>query len=414
MLEIYFEADATLARLRSGPPGPFMDGFAEALSVSGYSHWTARGYLRAAHHLGLWMERGDVALAELSDETLAGFADHLPGCTCLRRNRGVYSDALAGARLFLNHLRSHGVVSAAEALPGPMLPEHVASFERWMAVHRGVQTSTLLAYRMLVVELLDALGSPGTFDARGLRRFVAERAARHGRSRAKTVVTATRMFLRYAIAHGLCPAHLDTAVPTIAEWKLATLHPYLAIEEVERLIDTPDTSTPAGMRDHAILLLLTRLGLRAGDVIALSMDDIDWSTGTLCLCGKGRRVTRLPLPQDVGDAVLRYLDAGRPDSTDPHVFQRVRAPWGALRSASAVSDIVTRTARRAGLELPRGGAHLLRHSLATGLVREGVPLVAVRTLLRHQSDQTTAHYAKLDTSALAGFAQPWPEEVAPC
>lgn len=413
MLDTYFEAAATLARLRTGPFGPFMDGFAGTLCAVGYGRWTARGFLRGASHLGFWMQRTGISAGALSEDTISTFADHLPVCDCLRRNKGIYGDAVIGARMLLAYLRTLGVAPASPVVPVKALSGHIVGFERWMMVHRGVQPSTLLAYRMIALELLAALGEPTAFQARSLRRFVSDRAAQHGRSRAKTVVTATRMFLRYAIAHGLCAVHLDTSIPTIAEWKLGTLPRYLGSDDVERLLATPDLSRPAGLRDHAILLLLARLGLRAGDVVALRFDDIDWAAGTLRVAGKGRQTTRLPMPQDVGDAVKAYLDAGRPDALEPQVFLRVRAPYGSLHSSSAVSGIVKRTARQAGIKLARGGAHLLRHSLATRLVREGVPLVAVRTVLRHQSDQMTAHYAKLDTPALARLAQPWPQEVAP-
>ena len=414
MLESYFEAAATLARLRSGPTGPFMDGYAIALKAAGYSHWTARGYLRAAAHLGIWMQQRGEVVADLTVDALITFAGHLPECVCLRRNQGAYSDAVAGTRLFIEHLRSLKLLASESAREEAPVPDQIMDFENWMRSHRGVRSSTLLAYRPILLGLLDSVGGLASFDAFRLRRFVTERAARHGRSHAKTVVTATRMFVRYGIAHDLCAAHLDTSIPTIAEWKLATLPAYISPELVEQLISTPDPSTETGKRDRAILLLLARLGLRAGDVVDLRLGDIDWSSGALVVAGKGRRTSRLPLPQDAGEALLRYIAEARPDTIDEHAFLRTRAPIGPLGSSSAISGIVKRTAVRAGVEMPGGGAHVLRHSLATHLVRDGVPLDVVRTVLRHQSAQTTAHYAKVDTPTLAKLAQPWPMEVASC
>ena len=414
MLEKYFEAAATLARLRSGPTGPFINGFANSLSEAGYSRWTSRGYLRAAAHLGAWMAREGIGVATLGEEALEDFARHLPHCSCLRRNRGIYGDAVAGARLFIEHLRNQGILPPAPEPDADPVPEIIISFERWMRDHRGVTTSTLLAYRPLLVELHEAVGTPDAFSARSLRAFVSDRASRHGRGRAKTVVTAVRMFVRYAAAHGLCGPELVDAIPTIAEWKLAALPAYLSAEEVERLIEAPDSESATGLRNRAILLLLARLGLRAGDIKDLRLGDIDWETGTLRVAGKGRRTTRLPLPQDAGDAVLRYLVEGRPDVADDHVFLRSRAPAGPLKTACAVSNIVNRAAERAGIRMPRGGAHVLRHSVATSLVRGGVPLPAVRVLLRHRSEQTTLHYAKVDVPALRKIARPWPTEVQPC
>lgn len=408
MLETYFEAPATLKRLRSGPTGPFIDGFAAALQEASYTRWTARGYLRAAAHLGIWMQAGDLNVHDLGESALDAFAGHLPHCTCVRRNRGIFSDAAAGTRHFVVHLQAAGVLPPADDDLNVPLPEWLTKYETWMIRHRGVRPSTMLTYRLPTVELWESTGGPAGFTAHSLRQFVVARAVQHGRSRAKTGVTATRMFVRYAVAHDLCAPELVDAVPSFVDWKLSSLPTYLAPEDVERLIDTPDTGTAMGLRDRAILLLLARLGLRAGDVTALRMRDIDWENGTLQVKGKGRRSTRLPLPQDAGDAVLRYIDEARPEIADAHVFLRVRAPAGRLRTSCAVSDIVNRTAARAGVHLSRTGAHVLRHSLATNLVRDGLPLAAVGAVLRHRREQTTALYAKVDTSTLGTIAQPWP------
>jgi site-specific recombinase XerD len=411
MLEIYFEAPATLRRLRSGPTGPLIDGFAAALQEASYTRWTARGYLRAVAHLGMWLETSGTDVAGLCEPILEDFASHFPKCTCVRRNLGVFSDAVAGVRHFLAHLRANGLTSPSEAVSEVSLPEWLVEYEAWMVRHRGVRPSSMVTYRLPTVELWEFTGGPAGFTARSLRRFVSARATRHGRSRAKTVVTATRMFVRYAVVHDLCAPELVDAIPTYVDWKLSTLPAYVSPDVVERLVDIPDVGTATGLRDRAILLLLARLGLRAGDVAAMRMRDIHWENGTLEVSGKGRRTTRLPLPQDVGDAVLRYIEEGRPEIADPHLFLRVRPPVGKLRTSAAVSDIVNRTAARAGIELPRTGAHVLRHSLATSLLRDGMPLAAIGVVLRHKNEQTTALYAKVDTNTLGTLAQPWPEEV---
>jgi len=414
MLEKYFEAAPTLARLRLGPTGPFLDGFAAVLDGAGYARWTARGYLRAAAHLGTWMGAVGLDVAELRDEALSRFAAHLLDCTCLRRNKGGYRDAVVGARLFVGHLADRGVLPRAPQPAQQTIPDAVARFEHWMLHHRGVTQSTLEAYRPILVELRDQVGDAADFTASTLRQFVSARAARHGRSRAKTVVSAVRMYVRYAVAHGLCAPHLADAIPTIAEWRLSSLPRYISPAEVERIIEETHATSPSGLRDRAILLLLARLGLRAGDITAMRLEDFDWEAGTLLVAGKSRRATRMPLPQEVGDALLAYLVEARPDTPDPHVFLRLRAPIGRLRTSVSVSSIVHRAAQRAGVQMPRGGAHVLRHSIATALVRDGVPLSAVSVVLRHHSEQTTAHYAKVDLPALRRIAQPWPTEVSPC
>ena len=414
MLETFFEATPTLIRLRSGPTGAFADGFAESLRKSGYARETARGYLRAASHLGTWMQAEGVTVDLLDERAVAGFARHLHRCRCLRGNRGVYANAVAGAGHFLAHLRARGDVPLPPAPAVRKRPELVERFEDWMRFHRGVVERTLEGYRPVLVDLLRRAGDPKSFTAESLRRFVLDRVAPHGGSQAKTTTNAMRMFVRYAVSQGLCEARLVDAIPTIAHWRLTSLPVYLPPADVERLVRAPDSSTPLGLRDRAMLLLAARLGLRAGDIVALRLGAINWQGGTFVVTGKGRRASRLPLPQDVGDALLAYLAEARPDVGDDHVFLRLRAPFGRLRHQVTVSEAVSRAAKRAGIQMPRGGAHVLRHSLATTLVRGGVPLSAIRVVLRHRSNQTTTLYAKVDVPALLKVARPWPLEVMPC
>jgi site-specific recombinase XerD len=169
---------------------------------------------------------------------------------------------------------------------------------------------------------------------------------------------------------------------------------------------------PKGLRDRAVLLLLARLALRASDIAGLALRDMDWRSGWITVCGKGRRPERLPLPQDVGEAILRYLQQGRPALHNDRVFARVCAPLGPLTRA-AVSQIARSALRRAGIQAPSNGAHVFRHSAATAMLRQGASLAGIGAVLRHRSPSTTAHYAKVDFELLAEVAQPWPE-VSPC
>ena len=177
---------------------------------------------------------------------------------------------------------------------------------------------------------------------------------------------------------------------------------------VERLIQGCDPASPRGSRDRAVILLLARLALRAGDVRDLRLKDIDWSQGRLRVVGKGRCETWLPLPQDAGDAVLHYLEHFRPAIDDGHVFLRVHAPFGPLPSSGPISKLVRRAIRRAGIKAPSMGAHLLRHSAATEMLRQGSSLDVIGAVLRHRSVESTAHYAKVDLTLLRSVAQPWP------
>jgi site-specific recombinase XerD len=218
------------------------------------------------------------------------------------------------------------------------------------------------------------------------------------------------MFLRFLIAEGQCAVGLDAAIPTVAHWRLASLPRYLPPKDVERLIASCDRASAGGRRDRAILLLLARLGLRAGDIVHLRLSDIDWKDASIQVCGKGRRHTRLPLSDEVGQAIVAYLKKGRPRTNADTLFTRCRAPFRAFGSSSAVSDVVDNALRRAGVVRPsRGAAHLLRHSLATSLLWQGASLEDIGAVLRHSSVETTQIYAKVDIPTLRKIAQPWPE-----
>jgi integrase/recombinase XerD len=224
---------------------------------------------------------------------------------------------------------------------------------------------------------------------------------------------ALRAFVGYLIATGRCRAGLDATIPSVAGWRLSALPRYLPTADVERTLSACDTTTVAGARDQAILLLLARLGLRAGDIYALRLGDLDWKQATIEVLGKSRRKTQLPLPQEVGDAVLHYLKV-RPAVRSSHLFLRLASPVGAFaKNSTAVSDIVERALQRASVDASNKGAHVLRHSAATALLAEGVSLESIAVLLRHRSLDTTAHYAKVDMKRLGMLAQPWPE-VSPC
>jgi site-specific recombinase XerD len=234
------------------------------------------------------------------------------------------------------------------------------------------------------------------------------------RSYAKTYVTALRAFLRFLSTQGRCQPHLDHAVPTVPEWRLSGLPRYLERSDIERVIASCDLSLPLGIRDRAILLLLVRLGLRAGDIWSMRLDDLNWDAGTVKVLGKGRREVCLPLPQDAGEALIEYLVNARLPADTDRVFLCANAPVRPFATSASVSDVVRLALQRAGIvDPPSKGAHLLRHSAATEMLRAGASLDVISTVLRHQSTDTTAYYAKVDIAMLEKIAQPWPEG-APC
>jgi site-specific recombinase XerD len=275
---------------------------------------------------------------------------------------------------------------------------------------RGVTQTTITGYSRVLRQLLEALGSKTeSYTAAQLRTFVLGQSQGYSHSKAETVVTAVRMFVRFLIATEQCADALRYAIPRLGRWRQAALPSYLEPATVERLIDGCDPSTPLGARDRAVLLLLARLALRAGEVAALRFDDINWPHGRLRVSGKTRREAWLPLPQEVGDAILHYLGTARPAVVQDAVFLITRAPYTPILTRQ-VSQTAARAIRRAGIDAPSHGAHLLRHSAATALLRQGLPLQAIGSLLRHRDVDTTALYAKVDVDLLRGVALPWPVE----
>jgi integrase len=317
-------------------------------------------------------------------------------------------------RRFVDYLRECGVVKSAVHTPAANAPPLLTGFLDWLVRHRGLSPRTVERHERMIMTVLPALGSdPAAYDAVAVRRVVLHESKRCGRAQAKTIVTALRVYLRFLASQGLCRPCLDQAVPTLPQWKLSSLPRYLEAPDVERIIAACDTSKGHGVRDRAVLLLLVRLGLRAGDIVSMRLHDIDWDDGTLRVRGKGRREVRLPLPQDAGDALLAYLEHARPKAPTDRVFLCAQAPFRPFKTPATVSDIVRFALRRAGVvNPPSRGANLLRHSAATMMLRSGATLDAIGTVLRHRSPQTTACYAKVDVALLKEIAQPWPEDVS--
>jgi site-specific recombinase XerD len=393
---------------------PYLDDFASELAVAGYTSLTVGGYQDSIAHFGEWIQRKSVALDAIDDAVVASFASHRCACSGGRKQKRVSRKYVARVRRFVCYLRGRGVVKASENAPGLPMPI-VVEFCDWLLCHRGVSTRTIERHRRLITLLLPKLGSDrANYDVEAIRRVICAESHSHRPATAQSLATTLRVYLRFLVFKGLCRPGLDQAVPRVANWRLSALPRYLVADDVERLIASCDVAKPQDMRDRAVLLLLARLGLRGGDIVAMRIDDIDWREATLRVRGKARREVRLPLPQDVGDAVLAYLVEARPQVAVDRVFLCANAPHRSLATSASVSDIVRVALWRAGItDPPSRGANLLRHSAATTMLRAGATLHAIATVLRHRSPDTTAHYAKVDVAMLRQVAQPWPEG-APC
>ena len=409
MLANHFSSPGTVNRLNSGAAAPFLEGFVQMLEVDGYADPTIRYHVGAVHHLCSWASAKFLDLATFDETRFQTFLRHLRCCHCTLAYRGKFMHhARFSVALFETYLREIGVLPPIERRQDedPLL----ASFHHWMLNHRGVRESTLQIYDRFIPRLLETVaGDARRIDAVTLRSFFTKQTKTFSRGYTSNIANALRVFVRYLIAEGKSPPGLDSALPAVASWRGASLPYYLASSDIERVIAGCDPSTKAGLRDRAIVLLLVRLGLRASDVIQLQLQDLDWSDASLRVSGKGRREARLPLTQEIGDAVLSYLQSARPTVHTPVIFLRHQTPIGPFTTSSAISSIAAAAIHRAGIRSPRPGSHLLRHSAATELLQHGVSLQEIGSILRHRSPDTTRHYAKVDHALLRLVVQPWPE-----
>jgi integrase/recombinase XerD len=407
------------AQNRSMNPG-FLSSNLEAflldLETRGYTRLTMGGYADSIAHFAEWARaRGLAAIKDLSDEVLTRFAKHRCRCPGARRHHSVSRKYVKRVRRFFCYLDAQGAIAPVQSAPAARVNGLlVDEFVRWLCDHRGIGPITVSHY----TEQLEKLpywiinAEVGRIKAASVRALVLERAPRQSASATRIMSTAVRMYLRFLGSTGRCAAGLEGVIPSAPQWKLSALPRYLPPDQVEQLVASCDITTLLGARDRAVLLLLARLGLRAGDIVDLCLDDIDWRAGRLKVCGKGHRETWLPLPQDAGDAVLKYLKK-RPAVALDRVFLCAQAPYRSLQSSGVVSSIVDHALRKAGIkDPPSRGATLLRHSAATAMLRGGATLDAVSAMLRHRSLDMTVHYAKVDLPMLQRVAQPWPEGVS--
>ena len=390
----------------------YLEGYRELCSKSGYQERTIRRFEHHIRHFLLWLHRTRVRLSAINQKTIEAFLSH----DCLCHNYALTPNKLvraknceAAIKAFTQYLAEQGVVSAAVVETRQSRPRNLTQFCVWLAQYRGISTSTIEAHDHYASIVVDNLGTDTSqYDSTLVRQVLLREFANCSIGRAKAIASATRMYLRFLASTGVCSARLVNSVPSPASWRLSTLPRYMSMEDVERVIASCDASTPAGVRDRAILLLLARLGLRAGDICELRLSDIDWLNAEIHVCGKSKRWSALPLPQDVGDAMLHYIRNVRPEVATPILFLCLAAPHRPFADSSAVSMIVAAALKRAGIHRPRGkGAHLLRHSLATHMLRTGASMETIGALLRHQSRETTAIYAKVDVPMLESVAQSW-------
>jgi integrase/recombinase XerD len=394
----------------TGPLTVFAEGFAGELARLGYKPNAAADQLRLMAHLSRWMAAGHVEAAALTPEVTGAFL-------VARRAEGyVLWLSPKGLAPLLGYLRRLGVIPVPVSAPAPPAEALLGRYRRYLVTERGLAETTARGYVDMVRPFLagrdeaDGLAL-GRLTAAEVTGFVLTTCPGMRRGSAKLTVTALRSLPGFLPVEGLIGEPLGQHVPSVASWRLAGLPRALDPGQVAALLDSCDPRTSVGRRDFAMLTLLARMGLRAGEVAALTLEDIDWRAGEITVRGKGTRCERLPLPADAGEAIAGYLRDGRPEPFEGtrQVFLRARAPHRAL-TAGGVSGAVSTAGQRTGIGSVH--AHRLRHSAATGMLAAGASLTEIGQVLRHRRLLSTAIYAKADTEALRTLARPWPGGAA--
>jgi len=392
----------------SGPLAPFAAEFTEWLQDNGYTPTAVRIHQRRMTHLSCWMDAEKVSLDRFGWATVDAFIAAQDAAGRFRAWRAGSWSAL------VEYLRLAGVPVADRPQPvADAVDAVLTAYAGYEITERGLSARTVdrnvRAVRPFVQSRMrDGRVVLDLLTAAEITTFVVDH-VRSDRRSAPHLVTALRSLLRYLQVTGVTPVGLATAVPAVARWKLAGLPKALPAGQVEALLASCDPATEVGRRDAAILTVVSRLGLRIGEVAGLRLQDIDWRRGELVVTGKGSRSERLPLPSDVGEAIVSYLTRWRPATSARQVFVCGYAPHGAM-SRNAVTNVVARAARRAGLGVVH--AHRLRHSAATAMLAAGASLTEIGQVLRHRRALTTTIYAKVDVASLRAVARPWPNSEA--
>ncbi len=405
MLDQFYVFPSTRERLRLGPLGPHIDGFARHLSERGHPRSTARHKIRSVAALSSWLEIKQRGVEDLDEQLVSEFLRY-------RRHRGFSQyEAPQALRDLLSHLRHAGVIGCAPAREESPLHAVEQRFTKYLIQERGLAKPTIVNYLSIAHTFLsECFGrKPPALDELTLKDitgFIIRQGNRLSLRRVQLVTTALRSLCRFLYQRGEIPTDLASSVPTVANWRMAELPKFLEAEDIERLIKSCNRSSFTGRRDYAVLLLLARLGLRAGEVVHMQLDDLDWERGELTVRGKSFRHDRLPIPKDVGEALAAYL-CHRPRCSSRRVFLRIYAPRQGFTSSVAIGDVVRRASIRAGLHPARKKTHLLRHALAVRMLRGGASLAEIGEILRHELPSTTEIYAKVDVTALRALALPW-------
>ena len=410
MIHCFNVVPEKLGRFQTGPLGTQMPAYAGLLHQRGYTYEAGWAKIRQLRDISRWMERRKIAVEMFSEQLVGRYLQER------ERIRTRPCGERAAFTLMIQHLRQAQIISfgpsAAKSSPSEAT---IQDYRQYLLFERSLGEATVKGYTFIVRGFLSSRFPDGKYEpnkliAADIIRFVQQATTKMGRRACQHITTALRSFLRFLLMKGHLEINLANAVPKVAGWRLSELPRYLESAQVEKILQGCDRRTGVGKRNYAILLLLARLGLRASEVVKLTLDDINWSAGEVCIRGKGSRIDRLPLLQDVGAAIADYLQKARPRCSSRCVFVYARAPYEGFAASppNGISCLVRRALKRAKLNPPHKGAHILRHSLATRMLNNGASLSQIGRVLRHKNIQTTEIYAKVDLIALRKLAQPWP------
>lgn len=406
--EEYLCRSRLFRRLKSGAHGPLVELYGARLVRDGLARQGAWRCLSLAGGLLSWTARSRAKLTDLDEGKVEEY---------LRRRaakQSIQPGDRAALKRLLSVLRDAGAIAPAAPQPTNPQDQIFEEFGDYLRSERGLTPKSIIRHLPVIRRFLNEVCPSGASDLgkigqEGVTRYI-ERHARDGSAGSgKAMCWALRSFLRYLYHSGLHPLALAGCVPSIRHWKLASLPTYLSAAQVRKVLDGCDRTTVLGRRDYAVLMMLAKLGLRAAEVMSLTLDDIDWRSGEMLVCAKGRQRARMPMPTDVGAAVVAYLRDGRPTSSCRRLFLRTLAPNVGFASGCAITMIAKTALERAGIRgYAHQGAHIFRHSLATALLRSGATLSEIGQVLRHKSHDTTRIYAKVDIDTLRTLCLPWP------
>lgn len=389
-----------------GPLAPFAAGFRREMLALGHPPGSVKHYVVLMGQLDRWLAAEGIGLADLTAKHTKRFLDDR------RLGGGRRVPTLASFSPLFEYLRAQGALAPEPPAVVTPLEQLLARYRQHLVHDRGLAPLTVARYegfaRRFLADRGSRAGTPTGAEnlcAQEINAFMLQAGTRLTVESAKREAADLRALLRFLYVEGVLATDLGTAMPPVATWRGGRLPAAMPAGDVDALLGSCDRSTPSGRRNYAIMILLARLGLRAGEVAALEITDIDWRRGEIAVRGKARRRDRLPLPVDVGEALVDYLQSGRPACSWPQLILTLYAPPRPI-DRSSITSVVYQACSRAGID--EVGAHRLRHTLATELLRQGADLLEIAQVLRQSDLGTTANYAKVDRAALREVAQPWP------